>query len=52
MRLYIDTNVGRVVLFQVSDDAWHQYAMTFDGSKVTFYVDGALQQQKDLGGKI
>ncbi|KAI0239524.1 hypothetical protein LSAT2_009748 [Lamellibrachia satsuma] len=40
------------VNYLVSDDAWHQYAMSFDGSKVTFYVDGALQQQKDLGGRL
>ncbi|KAI0239525.1 hypothetical protein LSAT2_009749 [Lamellibrachia satsuma] len=38
--------------YVVSDDEWHQYAMTFNGSMVIFYVDGALQQRIDLDGRL
>ena len=46
-----DTNNVRVISLKVADDAWHQYALTYDGQTVKFYVDGALEEETALGGE-
>ncbi|KAI0235152.1 hypothetical protein LSAT2_014404 [Lamellibrachia satsuma] len=49
---FLQDSNSNCVFFKVIDDAWHQYAMTFNGSSVAFYVDGTLQEQKDLSGRL
>jgi len=37
--------------FAMSSNAWHHYAVTFDGSDLRFYLDGSLQGSPDaIGG--